>query len=344
MTRDSLPDRPFFVLGCARSGTTLLQLMLHAHPRLAVPPETRFIPEAYRRRAEFGDLREPANLDLLVDWITQRRETKFRDLGVDAEVLRRRAHEVPPTLGSVLGAVLEQYAARCGKPRWGDKRPGYFRSLRELLTLFPDAQVIHIIRDGRDCVASLKRMPWWRHSVPVAAHYWMKAMRAGEWARASLPADQYVELHYEDLVLDPDGEVARLCAFLGEEPHEDMLRPQEQAQRAVPKRKRAQWHRRTTAEIDASAVGKWESGLEPEELRLVEFVAGRRLVAQGYELQGSGLRPPPAGLAADYARKAVRDRIGRQRQRRTERRLSREYPWPVAARLTSGQRALTAAP
>lgn len=333
------PGRPMFVLGCARSGTTLLQLMLHAHPRMAVPPETRFVPEAYHRRVQFGDLSDTANLDGLLDWIMERKQSKFRDLHLDPDTVRRRAHEVPPTLGSVLGVFLEQYAARWDKPRWGDKRPSYVRRMPLLLRLFPDAQFIHIIRDGRDCVASLKRMPWWEHGVPPAVYYWVQAMRAGDWARANLRADQYVEVYYEDLVLEPRRELQRLCDFLAEPFDEAMLEPNVQSSEAVPKRKRARWHERTTERIDTGAVGKWRGGLEPEELRLMESVAGRRLRAHGYELSGNGRGAPPQ-LLTDYARHVAKTKGARVRQRRKDRRRDRLYPWPLAAQLTSTQRQL----
>jgi hypothetical protein len=56
MTTGTAAERPIFVVGCPRSGTTLLQLMLHSHPRIAIPPETRFMLDIYERRLEFGDL------------------------------------------------------------------------------------------------------------------------------------------------------------------------------------------------------------------------------------------------------------------------------------------------
>ena len=52
-------DRPIFVVGCPRSGTTMLSLMIHAHPRLAMPPESRFLIKTWRKREKFGDLSTP---------------------------------------------------------------------------------------------------------------------------------------------------------------------------------------------------------------------------------------------------------------------------------------------
>src|SRR5437868_5692695 len=78
-------DRPIFVLGCPRSGTTLLQLMLHAHPRIAIPPETRFLLTCYAARNTFGDMRTEASRRALAGAIVGKRQTLFFDLGLDAE-------------------------------------------------------------------------------------------------------------------------------------------------------------------------------------------------------------------------------------------------------------------
>src|SRR5919107_5693066 len=95
--------RPIIVVGCPRSGTTMLQLMLHAHRRIAIPPETRFLLTAYWRRREFGDLTRAENRRRLARWIVDRKETRFKDLGLDAEDVVRRITEGPGTLGSALG-------------------------------------------------------------------------------------------------------------------------------------------------------------------------------------------------------------------------------------------------
>ena len=83
-------DRPIFVIGCPRSGTTMLQLMLHSHPRIAVPPETRFVVPGYYRRFSFGDLREEHNRRRLGRWIVSDKDTKFKELKLDGDQADRR--------------------------------------------------------------------------------------------------------------------------------------------------------------------------------------------------------------------------------------------------------------
>src|SRR6266700_441874 len=204
-------DRPIFVLGCPRSGTTLLQLMLHAHPRIAIPPETRFVLTSYEGRNKFGDLRAEASRRALGRSIVTERQTLFYDLGLDAEEVLEEIVAGPPTLGSAIGIVFRAYARRFDKPRWGDKRPGYYQYIPALLRMFPDAQIVHLIRDGRDCVASLQTMPWFTQDFYAAVCTWVEAVDSGRRAARQLPAGTYFELRYEDLVADPAACLAALC-------------------------------------------------------------------------------------------------------------------------------------
>lgn len=331
-------DRPIIIVGCARSGTTLLQAMVHSHARLTMPPENRFVMPVYRRRAEFGDLGDPANVDAVADAVTTRRG-KFNDLGLDADVVRRRMHEVPPTIGSLLGVVLESYALRCGKQRWGDKRPNYIRSLDDVLALFPDAQIVHMIRDGRDCVASLKRMPWWTFGYPASVYKWARAIDVGIEARDRLRADQYHEVRYEDLVSAPAEELDALCSFLGEPFDEAMLAHHRAADEKVPDYK--DWHARVHEPVSRSAVQRWRDELDEQELKLFEHVAGSQLEALGYERALGVLQRRPDRHTRLAYRTYVTERRRREAadaERASE--VADSYDQPVAAMLTSGQRRL----
>lgn len=326
------PDRPIFVVACPRSGTTLLQLMLSAHPRIAIPPENRFVVEGWMRRDRFGDLRERPNRVKLAKWITRRR--MFRDLELDRKAVRRAIVTGPPTIGSAMGIVMREYARSKGKPRWGDKRPVYLKHLERLLEMFPDAQFVHIVRDGRDCVASLKRMRWWRGGSLTAISRWVEAMRQAERARATLRADQYYELQYEHLVANPREELTRLCAFLGEEFAESMLEHHRTAD-ATPKRKT--WHARTQAAVTTQAVNQWAEQLEPWELAALERVGRRHLVRYGYTLSQAPAWRSPHRVAQAWLEVRRRE-LGSWRVRRADHELAQQYPYAVAAQLTTGQR------
>ena len=312
--------RPIFVVGCPRSGTTMLQLMLHAHRRIAVPPETRFLLTAYWQRRDFGDLGHPDNRRRLARWIVDRRETRFRDLGLDREQTVARIVEGPGTLGSALATVFRAYADRFGKPRWGDKRPAYLQNLEVILRLFPDAQIINVVRDGRACVASLREMPWHKQDLYGTVAAWARAVDDARRAARHLDAGQWHQVRYEDLVADPATELAAICRFLGEDYDPAMTRPSTVAGAAVPKFKT--WHHRTHDPVTTTRVQSWRQRLTPEELALCETALGSRLRACGYDLTGTA-RPHPKDLLR-YGLSAAPHRLAPAKHRLASMRLHAE--------------------
>ncbi|MFC4535099.1 sulfotransferase family protein [Sphaerisporangium dianthi] len=326
-------DRPIFVIGCPRSGTTMLQLMLHSHERIAVPPETRFLLPAYFHRRLHGDMRDAENRRALAKWIATDKSTRFGELGLDRAAYVRRAVEGPGSLGSVIGEAFRAYAERFGKPRWGEKRPCYIKHVDVLLRLFPDAQFVHLVRDGRDCVASLKEMPWYNLDVFHAIATWAEAVDLGRRCAERLPAGSYYELRYEDLTAGPQEELVKLCRFLGEDFDPAMCEPRRMATTAVPAHK--VWHSNTHREVTQARVGSWATRLEPWELALCERVLGGRLRDRGYEPAG-GPRPSAAQLLA-YRKTVTRRWLSRCDKLARDQVNRRREPGPVAAMLTSGQ-------
>ena len=141
---------PLFVLGVSRSGTTLLRVVLDRSPGIAVPDESFFIPLLARRHRGTVDrdrfLEDLSRLQVLAAW------------GLSLDDIGAGIHPGTST-GEAIAAIFEAYAAHEGKPRWGDKTPMYMRHLPLLERLFPDAQYVHLIRDGRDAALSFLRMP-----------------------------------------------------------------------------------------------------------------------------------------------------------------------------------------
>lgn len=321
-------DRPIFLVGCPRSGTTLLSVMLHAHPRIAMPPETRFLQDAFRERAKFGDLTKPENRRALALRITGR-GTRFRDLGLNRSEVVERIVAGPPTFGSAAGTVWREFARSRGKARWGEKRPSYWRDTTMIQQLFPDAQFVHLVRDGRACVASLKAVKWWTSGATGAMVSWAMADYELRRVARQLPADTYYRLRYEDLLADPRRELGALCAFLGEDFDEAMLNFSGAAADIVPKRKT--WHERTRGQLDPDRIEAWRTDLEPAEIGLFELVARARLRANGYQLSDAGTRPSPVAIAEYYAiwaRRLAQLRV----EHVNDARLQRRYPQPVQDR------------
>jgi hypothetical protein len=302
-------NRPVFLVGCPRSGTTLLSVILHAHPRIAMPPETRFLLPMYRERMSFGDLNVEANRRRLAERITGK-GTKFHDLGLDRKAVIEKIVAAGPTIGSAAGTVWREFARSRGKARWGEKRPSYWRDMGLILRLFPDAQIIHLVRDGRACVASLKQVDWWKRGSLDAMASWTMADTQLRRLGARLPADSYHRL-------------------LGEEFDEGMLDYAGAARDIVPDRKK--WHARTKGSLDRNRIEAWRRTLEPREIGLFEIVARRELRRNGYELSGAGTRPT-AGDLVRYSRRWTRRNAVMRKERLVDARLRRTHPQALADR------------
>ncbi|MEU2738088.1 sulfotransferase [Streptomyces sp. NPDC007095] len=287
---------------------------------------------AYEGRLAFGDLAERDNRAGLARWITCRKETRFHELGLDAGRVAERINDGPPALGSALGIALRACTEEHGKVRWGDKRPAYALHVAEILRLFPDAQSVHLVRDGRDRVASLLRMPWWHRGFHEAVAAWAQVVDTTRKCARELGPGSWYRLRFEDLVAGPEGQLRGVCGFLGEEYAPGATEPHRVAGMAVPARKT--WHRCTHGVLDTARADTWTTGLTPDQIQLREAVLGGRLTSYGRELAGA-VRPDPAELLR-YRRVEVPRRATRA-ERRTLDRLARvREPGPVACRPVTG--------
>jgi hypothetical protein len=278
-----------FIVGVARSGTTLLRLQLDAHPELAIPPETPFAPVARRVAGAGGGTGEL--LDGLVALPT------WPDLGITRDELADAFAALPePTVGGGLRACYRLYAARHGKPRWGDKTPVNGLHMGVLAKLLPEARFIHIIRDCRDVAASLRGLPFapGDGEVDTIAASWRNYISRARELAGGLP--HYCEVRYERLVAEPEPVLRELCEFVELSFDRSMLRAHERAGERLAELtsvrtsdgsvRTAEARRalltQTLRPPDPSRVGRWRTALTADETARVEAAAGALLSELGY--------------------------------------------------------------
>lgn len=277
----------FFIVGSARSGTTLLRLMLNAHPEVDVPPESRFITEFYR-----GDTVE---VDRFLAELSGHPRFKEWDLPIDTIREEIPAVDKVPYVSAV-NAVYAAHAQVNGKVVIGDKTPRYVENIPLLAKLYPGARFVHLVRDGRNVTLSYANVPFGPKSVEKAAALWARRVTAGIRDGRTLPGARYIEMRYEDLVEDAEGEIKSLCDFIEIDFDPGMLDYTERARRAVLPRA-AQYNRSVTEGIKRN-VRSWETDMPESHVELFEAVAGETLSQLGYERRF----PRPSGRARLKAR------------------------------------------
>jgi hypothetical protein len=274
-----------FLVGCLRSGTTLLQRIVDAHPEIAVIHETQWVPRWYERRV--GLTQEGIVTSELVErLLTHRRFPRLELDPDDVEALVDKGR--PKHYSEFVTEVFDLHGRFKGKRLVGEKSPGYVRHLPTLHELWPDARIVHLIRDGRDVALSVLewkkrestagRFPTWEEDpITTAALWWEWHVRLGCEAADLLGSERYCELSYEALVADPDRECARLCAFLGVTYDDAMLRFHEGRTRAKPGRSaKAAWLPVTRG------LRSWRKQMAAADVERFEAVAGPLLDELGY--------------------------------------------------------------
>jgi hypothetical protein len=275
-----------FIVGCPRSGTTLLRRIVNSHPQIAIPHrETHWIPRMFENsRGVTPDGTVTRELvPMLLD------EPRFIVLGIGREELRAMiTGGRPVSYASLVTGIFDFYGRTQGKSLVGDKTPGYVRKMNTLHALWPKARFVHLIRDGRD--VCLSWMNWSkaekklgrlatgkRDPVSTVALMWELHVRCGQQAGRWLGPKLYYEIRYESLVTRPAEECAALCAFL-EVPYDGaMLRFHEGRTRPAASRDaKHAWLPITPGLRD------WRTDMSSEDVERFEAATGKLLDELGY--------------------------------------------------------------
>jgi hypothetical protein len=256
-----MPDRmttPVFILGALRSGTTIFRLMLDSHARLANPGEADFL---------FRHLKvEPATGRWTYDLQALRKDRIFQLYDLDIP-----QHEDGR---EVARNFVDQFARR--DPRM--LTLNIHGNLDKVLAIYPDAKIVHLIRDPRDVAKSCVGMGWAGNTY-CGVDQWLETERNWDRNAGRFPREQIAELHYEALITDTACELEKVCTFLGVAFSSDMLN--------YPARS-------TYERPNPSAVQPWRRGLAAREIALAEIKSGPLLRSRGYALSGHPLDPPGA--------------------------------------------------
>lgn len=281
-------EEPLFVLGSPRSGTTLFRLMLTCHPEVHIPPEGGF---AVYLAPRFTDW-TAADVPRFVTEVCATR--KFETWGLaPADLHAALAADPPASYAEACARVYRLHAARAGKSpqRWGDKNNFYIRHIPEILALWPNAWLVHIVRDGRDVASSWLDLARDQHAGPYAprlpaevdgiATRWRDDVDTIEAALQESPRS--ARIRFEDLVNDPPAALAALTAAVDLSYSPDMLTYwQRNREQVLEPPATMGWKARTLDPPSTSRAGRWRTALSADQVARFEAIAGPALDRYGY--------------------------------------------------------------
>jgi Sulfotransferase family len=268
---------PVFIGGCDRSGTTFLGSLLGAHSECLTIPEAQFKIRLLRHLDPAAPFDARAMLGHIVShW-------RFKIWGLDIDTAVPQA-ELGQSYQELLEWLVRQYGQRQGKPNpgwWIDHTPANLRHGLRLRAAFPNAKFIHIVRDGRGVAASVLPLDWGPNSIQGAARWWSEGLAPGLAAESTLPQAHILRVRYEDLVLETEATLRRLCAYCGLEYQPDMaggggFRVSEYS---------SGQHTLVGQAPDRRRLDAWERELTPRQIEIFEYMTGDLLAYLDYPLR-----------------------------------------------------------
>lgn len=275
---------PIFVIGSARSGTTLLQLMLNAHPRLSIIGELHFFSQIRGLRRLVPTLAGSDDIDRVFELLPRTYGLKYL-AGVDGfdEVLRTARYKLKtseaPSYEMLYKLLITGFAERKGAVRSGEKSTN-LSCLEDLVGIFPGCKIIHTVRDPRANVASRLKVRWASDDVITNAIKWRMGISSVQRFARQGHGEDLLEIRYEDLVTDPVGTLQIICDFLDQDFDHGMLDYYQSAGRFVDSEP---WKHGTLNPVYRSAMQAWRHELSPNQIWLVELITRRTMQHYGYE-------------------------------------------------------------
>jgi hypothetical protein len=296
-----------FIVGVSRSGTTLVKNILNASSRVGIATENHYLGHLIPREGarhvfrRFGDLSDDRNVERMVDFIYggglltasrlrgMSRQWRWTTRNVPRDEFLRRILAGDRSERAIFTVLLETYAEKKGKEIKGEKTPAHVRYVDTLYEWYPDARVIHMIRDPRAIYVSEVRR---RTTTPDSLPYRILARvprllsvavlleTTIVWAESIWRlrrnrrryGERYLGLRFEDLVGEPEREVRRLCAFLGIDYEPAMI------DQVV-----VSWGQRLGERgIDRGAAERWRTTIGPLADRWLRTWFGSTLRSLGY--------------------------------------------------------------
>jgi hypothetical protein len=259
-------NAPIFIGGVGRSGTTLMRVLLDAHPRICCGPELKALPQISELFQSFlGG------------------ERRMEAYGISPADLQGYFRQF-------VDSLTGNFRRSSGKPRWAEKTPNNVRHMATLGTIFPDARFIHMVRDGRDVACSLVTMNWrdirtgeklsYTQNIASAAGYWQNIVRHA-WHQASLPIlrNRVIQVPYEGMVRNVEGVMRPLLQFLGEQWDPAILEAHKKDRSHEPHESSSE---QATRPVYDTAIGRWKRDMSPADKIAFKAEAQPLLEQMGY--------------------------------------------------------------
>lgn len=273
-------NQKIFLVGCPRSGTTLLQQMLNAHSQVAITPETHFMRLFWQKSNYYGNLAEDKNYSRLISDLVSLPE--FTEMELHPDNFYQLAFQIHRDYGNLFNLLLEQFAKLKKAQVVGEKTPHHLRYIEPIYKFFPSALFIHIIRDPRAVVNSWRKVNWSSGTIIGDTKIWQEDMRIIN----NLPTQiksSLLTVFYEKLVLESEKTLTKICSFIGVEFEPEMLNFHK-INTSLVNVEREPWKVNAKRPLNPELIKYWQSELSVSMVLDIESVVWNDMIRLEYQL------------------------------------------------------------
>jgi hypothetical protein len=289
-------NSPIFIIGNPRSGTTLLRVILNTHKELSLPHEFQII-DIICTVFKDANFNEPGVLDRFLEHIYN--TERLKRLNIPREIFEKGLRSLNHLdKASIVHTYFESYLQSRNEPigtRWGDKTIGTIAYIPEILEMFPNAKFIHIIRDVRDVVCSMKERVYkfkfpnsklhYTHNVIGGAYIW-KQSEAFIQSNSDLNNTNYIKISYSNLIAETEEVLNRITQFLDIPFDKNMLEyyRHNSENGSIPEKSIKGWHENTFKPPQQNKIARYKLELNDIEMKTINFLAAKELEDNGFEV------------------------------------------------------------
>ena len=285
-----MSHRPIFIIGTERSGSNLLRLVLNAHPRIVIPHPPHIMRYFSALESSYGDLDDDRNMRRLVDDVLLLIRVHIYpwEFRPTPQAIMRHAQR---SLFGIFANIYEQFMTASGKARWGCKSTFMIHHVDTIFQHYPQAKLPWGVRDPRDVATSSRKSVFSPFHPYLTAELWRDQQAEGLALQERLPTTALLQMHYEALLADPEGQVRRICAFLEEDFQPEMLRFHETEAAQKSMRLSQSW-KNAGKPVLRDNTRKYRKELSPLEIQQVESACREPMLRLGYSMDFPAIRLP----------------------------------------------------
>lgn len=270
-----------FIVGMARSGTTLLSEIFNSHSAISISHETHYFRNFWSIHKVLNSRNFPSFFERFIKSkaFAQFKFTEKERQDIEKEL--SASSDINHSL--LLNTVFYKFAQKHKKKIWGEKTTDHLLYFKAISGLFPESKFVCIIRDPRDVYLSLKRVPFHTGNPVSIARRWKRYYKASHIYKRSFKT-RFIEIRYEDLLLTTEKVLQEICNFL-QVPFESNMVERSHRGTSTFDKTEEYWKVKALEPIDRNNYAKWMQSMTPGELLFFQWYLSRELRDCGYEVK-----------------------------------------------------------